>query len=443
MALWPQGRSRQDQERQRSLPLGLWRESNFLRLWSGRTASLLGSQVSLLALPLIAVTLLGASPFQMGLLTAAQGVPSLLIGPIAGAWIDRHPRRPIMLACDAGRGLLLMGIPAGALLGVLRITELYPLAFLTGALSLGFEVATESYLPSLVGRERLIEANSKLALSRSAAELAGPAVAGYLIQLMTAPLAIAADAGSFLISALTIWRIEHDGETIASSLGTTHRDGHGHDLWREAYGGLSWVMHHRLLRPLIGATSTLAGFNGMLEAVLILYLSRDLGLSASWLGIIFSVGGAGFLLGIMLAGSAARRWEPRIVLLVGLAITGTSDLLIPLAQGNLETVVPLLILAQFCFGLGLPIFNVNAVSLRQRATPDQLLGRVAAASRLMANGMEPLGALLGGVVGAWIATRLTLGFAAGGELLAIGWILVLPASTNQRAEINEINPEPS
>lgn len=437
MALWSQGRSRQ--KRESYLPLGLWQEPNFLRLWSGRTVSLLGSQVSLLALPLVAVTMLGATPFQMGLLTAAQSAPSLLIGPIAGAWIDRHRRRPVMLACDAGRGLLFMGIPAGALLGVLRITYLYPLAFLTGALSLGFGVAAESYLPSLVGRERLIEANSKLELSRSAAELAGPAVAGYLVQLLTAPLAIAADACSFLASALAIWRIEHDGETVASNLGTTHLAGHG--LWREAYSALDWVMRHRLLRPLIGASGTLAGFNGMLEAVLILYLSRDLGLSASWLGITFSAGGAGFLLGITLAGAAARRWEPRFVLLAGLALVGGSDLLIPLAHGGPKTVLPLLILAQFFFGLGLPIFNVNAVSLRQRETPDHLLGRVAAASRVLTNGLVPLGALLGGATGAWLSARLTLAIAASGELLAIGWILMLPA-TDQPSNIIETDGEP-
>lgn len=401
--------------------------------------SLLGSQVTLLALPLVAVTLLGATPFQMGLLTAAQGVPSLLIGPVAGAWIDRHRRRPVMLACDAGRGLLLLGIPAGAMLGILRMIELYPLALLTGIFSLGFEVAAESYLPSLVGRENLIEANSQLELSRSAAELGGPAIAGYLVQLLTAPLAVVADAGSFFASALSIWLIKHDYGLAGSGSGSTGPT--KHQIWREAYGGLEWVVRHRLLRPLIGASGTLAGFNGMLEAVLILYLSRDLELSASWLGVIFSAGGAGCLLGAVLAGAAARRWKPHPVLIASLLLLGGSDLLIPLAHGSRTIVVPLLVTAQFFFGLGLPVYNVNAVSLRQRETPDRLLGRVAAASRLLVGGMIPLGALLGGVLGAWLSPRATIAIAAVGELLAIGWVLALPA-TSPPAGVNRVEAEP-
>ncbi len=178
---------------------GLWHHADFTKLWTGQTISLVGSQITFLALPLTAVLVLHATAPEMGLLTAAGALPSLFFGLLAGVWVDRRPRRPILIAADLGRGLLLGLIPLAALAGLLRIEQLYLIAFVMGTLSLFFDVAHRSFLPTLVGREQLVEGNSKLELSRSCAEIVGPGLAGGLIQLVTAPLAIALDAFSFLI----------------------------------------------------------------------------------------------------------------------------------------------------------------------------------------------------------------------------------------------------
>ena len=233
---------------------GLWRHPDFVKLWTGQTISLIGSQVTFLALPLTAVLVLNATPAQMGFLTAAGAIPSLLVGLFAGVWVDRHRRRPILIAADLGRAALLLLIPVAALLGVLRIEYLYIVAFLVGTLGLFFEVAHHSFLPSLVGREQLVEGNSKLEISDSVAEIVGPGLAGGLVQLVTAPIAIAVDAISFLISALFLG-------LIRTPEPAPKPPDEQQNIFGEVVEGLALVSGNALLRAIAGGMSTVHLFN--------------------------------------------------------------------------------------------------------------------------------------------------------------------------------------
>lgn len=279
---------------------GLWRHPDFLKLWAGQTVSLVGSQITLLALPLVAALVLRATPLQMGILTAALATPALLFGLPAGAWIDRLPRRPILVDADLGRFALLGAIPLAYLMGILRLELLYVVAFLIGTFTLLFDVAYQSFLPSLLAREELVEGNSKLEMSRSAANLVGLGLAGVLVQLVTAPVAIAVDACSFLVSALTLGFVRAQ-EPHPSARDKSKR------IWSEIGEGLRLVFGAPTLRALTGSRATLTFFNSMLEAVFVLYLVRQIGIAPALLGLIWTVGSLGFLVGAALAGRVTRR----------------------------------------------------------------------------------------------------------------------------------------
>lgn len=397
----------------------LWHHAGFRLLWAAQATSLLGSQVSTLALPLLAALTLGATPWQMGLLAAIGALPALLLGLFAGVWVDRRRRRPLLIAADYGRAALLLSIPIAAIGGALRIEYLYGIAACMGTLNLLFDVAHQSLLPGLVGREQIIEGNSKLELSRTAAEIGGPGLAGALVQMLTPPLALIADALSYLASALLLGALRGAEPPPAPD------DAPGR-VWAAIGGGLRAVFGHPLLRPLAIGTATLVGFSSLLEAVFILYLTRALGLAPLAQGLVFAVGNAGFLVGALLAERAARRLGVGPTLIATVAALGLADLLIPaLGLVPLPT-IPLLIAAEFCFGAALVIFNINATSLRQTLTPDHLLGRTNASFRVMVQGVVPLGALIGGALGEAWGLRPTLLIGALGELTAIGWLLGSP-----------------
>lgn len=398
---------------------GLWGRADFRWLWAGNTVSRIGSQVSFLALPLVAAMTLGATPLQMGLLGAASGLPPLLLGLFVGSWVDRWPRRRLMIGADLVRGLLLLGIPLAAVLDQLSIALLCAIILGSGCLTLVFDVAAQSFLPTLVRREELVEANSTLETARSAAEFVGPALAGGLVQLAGAPVAIVADACSYLASGALLARIRMPERMVT-------REGAGMSLRGEIGEGLRWVIGHRLLGPLVGATALVSFFNSVLEAVALLYLSRSLALSPVMLGVAFALGSVGFLLGSLGAARVTARLGLGPALIAALALVGLSDLLVPLAGGPPLLIVALIVVAQFGFGCGLIVFNINAVSLRQGLTPDRLQGRANASVRLLVQGLTPLGALGGGLLGEWIGLRTTLFVAIAGELAAVVWLLASP-----------------
>ena len=400
---------------------GLWRHADFVKFWAGQTISLFGSRITFLALPLTAVLVLEATPAQMGFLTAAGAIPSLLVGLFVGVWVDHRRRRPILIAADLGRAALLVVIPIAAILGVLRIEYLYIVVFVGGTLGLFFDVAHRSFLPSLVGREQLVEGNSKLEMSRSVAEIVGPGVAGGLVQLVTAPIAIAVDAISFLISALFLG-------LIRTPEPAPNPPGQRQNIWGEIGEGLRLVSSNRLLRAVAGCIGTVSLFNSVLETVFVLYLTRELGIGPGLLGLIFAGGSVGFLLGTLLPGWVTRRFGLGPGMIGGLLLVGLSDLLIPLVDGSVVVVVVVIVLmvAQFFFGLGFVIFNTGQVSLRQAITPDRLQGRMNATMSFIAGAVVPLGGLLGGGLGETIGLRPTLLLAALGEILAVFWLLLSP-----------------
>jgi MFS family permease len=270
----------------------LWRHPDFLKLWTGESISLLGSQITFLALPLTAVTWLEATPFEMGLLGALEFAPFLLFSLVAGVWADRLPRRPILIIANIGRALLLGSIPLLALNDRLTMDYLYVIAFGVGLLTVFFDVAYQSYLPVLVAREQLVEGNSKLEGSRSVAEIGGPALAGGLVQAFTAPIAIAVDAVSFLFSAFFLGLIRRREET-------GHSAGKWKPMWGEIREGLDVVFHSPILCSIAGCTATNNFFSNVRFAVLTIYAVRELGIEPGLLGIIFAVGSVGALIGAL------------------------------------------------------------------------------------------------------------------------------------------------
>ena len=397
----------------------LWRHGDFMKLWSAETVSQLGSQVSLLAIPLIAISVLKATTLQVGLLSAVEMAPFLLVGLPAGAIVDRLRRRPVLIAGDVGRALALGSIPIAHAFNVLGLAQLYVVAFVTGVLTVFFDVAYQAYLPALVERDQLVDGNGKLEISRSGAQVAGPGIAGVLIDALGPAAAVTADAASFVASAIGIGTIRRpepapakvDGERLRTQIGE----------------GLRYVLRHRLLRSIAGSTATSNLFSAMMQAVLLLYLVRTLHFRPGLIGLVFVIGNVGVLAGAFGSGAIARRigLGPAIVGSIGLC--GLAPLLIPLApQDSRGTAIAFLVVAQAVTGAGSVVYNVNQVSLRQAICPARLQGRMNATMRFMVWGTLPLGAVIGGVLARALGLRPTLWIAAIGGMAAVLWVLLSP-----------------
>jgi MFS family permease len=399
-------------------PRGLWRSPDFVKLWVSQTVSLTGSQVSLLALPLVAVAL-GAGALQMGWLAAAQTLPTLLFGLPAGTWIDRLPRRPVLVATDLGQGLVLAAIPVAALLGVLRLELLYPLAFVVSSLAVLAEVAHPAYLPSLVGRERLVEGNSKMALGGQVARIAGPTAAGALVQAATAPLAILADAASFLVSAVLVG-------TIRAREAAPGRPAARQRLWQEIGEGLAVVLRHPVLRTLTGAWGLYFLFFFLFYSLYVLYATRELGLAPATLGVIVSVASVGGVLGALMTERVTARFGVGPTMAGALLVATAGMLLFPLAGGPTALTVAVLIAAQGLIRTTDQLFYINYLSTSQALTPDGLRGRVQASVRVFTAGTAPIGALVGGFLGEAFGLRATALVAGLGVLVAFAWLALSP-----------------
>lgn len=389
-----------------------------MKFWCGESISLLGSQITVLALPLTAAVILQASPEQMGILGAAAFLPFLLVGLFAGVWVDRIRRKPVLMVANIGRAILLSTIPFAALWHVLRIEYLYVVAFLFGILTLFFDVAYQSYLPSLVGRNNLVEGNSKLEVSRSITRIAGPSVAGVLVQLLTAPLAIALDALSFVVSVVFLWRIRTSEPPPAS--------GEQRHILDEIGEGLQAVLRNPTLRTIAACTTTSNLFATIAETVFILYATQHLNLDAVALGLVFGIASFGGLVGGLYASQTVGRYGLGTTLIGGILLAGVGHLFIALASGSWLVAVPLIIVGQFLSAVGSTIYNVNQVSLRLTITPHRLLGRINASMRFIVLGIIPVGSLIGGVFGGSIGLRGTLVVGAFGMLFAPLWIYFSP-----------------
>ncbi|TMC57571.1 MAG: MFS transporter [Chloroflexi bacterium] len=392
----------------------LWHQREFMKLWTGQTISEFGSRITRDGLSLAALLSLGASPTQLGLLAAIAMAPTIVFSLIAGAWVDRLRRRPIMIASDVARALTLATIPLAALAGVLTLPLLALVAAVAGVLTVLFDTAYHSYLPSLVEREHILEGNSKLTLSSATAEVLGPGVAGALIQALTAPIAIFFDACSFLVSALSIWLIRKPEPALNPSTERQH-------IAREIHEGLRTVARDPRLRNTALAASTLALFGSFYSALYGVYAIRVLGMGPALLGLVVGVGGVGSLV----AERVVQRAGLGTTFISMLLLMGVTGLFTPLAPGPLWLATAFLSLSQLGDAFR-TIYFINDVSLRQAITPDRLLGRVNASTALLVSGAGPLGAVLGGALGDNVGVRNTLFIASAGPFLACLWLLFSP-----------------
>jgi MFS family permease len=388
----------------------------FVKLWIGESISLVGDQVTVLALPLTAVMLLSASPVQMGLLAASQAGPWLIVTLPAGAWVDRLPRRPVLIVANLGSALLLASIPITATLGLLRIEYLYVTGALLGTLTVFASVAGQAFFPSLVARSELVEANSKMQLSSSLAQSAGPGSAGILIQRFSAPVALSVDAVSFLISALLIGCIKLPKADSPS--------GERRAIAVEIVEGLRWLWINPIMRALILNTANMNLAFHMIAAIYVLYTARELGLPPDVLGLILTMRGVGAIGGAILAPKLAEVLGTGRSLMCATGLGSAGLLLIPLAGGSSTVLV--LALGELVFGMGTPLFNVSSTSLRQALTPDHLQGRISAGYRFMARGTAPIGALLGGALGDALGLRPAISVGAACAVIAILWLVASP-----------------
>lgn len=392
----------------------LWHNHSFVRLWIAQALSNAGSQITAIALPLTAVLVLGATTSQMGLLGIAGRAPYLLFDLFAGVFVDRRRRRPILVSTDLGRALLLGTIPLAALWGYLTFLQLYVVAFAVGALTAFFSLASISILPSLVKGEQLVEANSKLAVTDAVMTIAGPSMAGGLVQVLSAPKAIIADVLSYLLSALSL-------KTIASDEQILGRKRQG-SVWAEIGEGVRELVRTPLLRAL--ALSVSVGTFGVAvqETVLVLFLTRELRFAPATIGAVFAFGGVGSLVGAFLGGRLARRIGVGRSIVLGNLLWGVGVLLFPIAGLVRETFL-IVAAGQMLANIGGTVWGINQMSLRQSITPLGLFARATAARRFLMISLQIIGAALGGLLGTVVGLRATLVVGAVG--LLVGLLLVL------------------
>jgi MFS family permease len=389
----------------------LWHNVDFRRLWAAQTVSQFGSEITGLALPLLAILVLHATTFEVAALAVVDWLPFFLFSLPAGVWIDRLRRRPILIAADVGRALVLGSVPLAYLLDVLTLAQLYAAGLLAGTLTVFFDLSYQSYLPSVVERNELGEGNAKLEVSRSSAQVAGPGLAGVLVSVLTAPYAILADAISFLASALFLSRIRRPERT------SERRPEQPRAFRAEIREGLGFVLRHPILRPIVLFVGVSNVFVNMLFAIYLVYAVRELGLDAKTIGLIFSLGSLGSLLGALTANRVARAVGIGPGLIAVATTGGFGLLLIPLASGGL--VLPFLVVAHLLWGFFVLNYFVSAISLIQAITPDHLLGRTNASRRFLVQGVIPVGALLGGGLGTLLGLRPTIAVAAIGASAAV------------------------
>ena len=419
--------------------LGLWRHADFLKLWTAATVSGLGDEIGGLAIPFVAIVTLGATPFEVGLLGTLQFLPFILFTLPAGVWVDRLRRRPILIVGDIGRALALASIPVAFVAGALTIYQIYAVAFIVGTLTVFFDVAYQSYFPALVDRDQLVEGNSKLEISRSGVQIAGPGVAGLIIGAVTAPLAILADAVSFIGSAVFVFLIRRPEPPVSRS---TDGDGRARSGMRgEVAEGLRYVLGQPLLRSIAACTGLSNLFGNLATAVLLIYVVREIGLTAELIGIAFSLANVGVLAGALLAGPIARRIG------VGPTIVGSAFLFGPpmllIAAAPQDVFLPFLVGAMLVAGFSAVVYNVNQVSLRQAITPQRMQGRMNATMRFIVWGTIPVGTLVGGALGTWLGLREALWVGAIGSLVAFVPPLLSPVRSLQRIPEPEDGAEPA
>jgi MFS family permease len=403
---------------------GLWRNPEFVKLWGSLTITAFGAQITNLALPLTAAVLLHATPWQMGVLVALETLPFALVSLHAGVLIDRVRKLPIVIAADFGRGLALLAIPVAAFTGHLSIEILYAVGFFCGVQNVVGGAAYQVLLAQMAGRERLVEANAKVALGETSSALVGPGLAGGLIQLVTAPFAIIVDAAAFFASALMLRRIRAPHDFV--------HQGPRPSVTKEIHEGLKLVWNNRTLLALAWLAGLWQILHHMQIAVLILFATRALGLSAGAVGLAYVFGGVGCVLASAFAQRLSARFGIGPIIVHGLALSALGWQVFGLISGPVWLATLALGCAMLVFDFGAVLWGINYLSLRQAITPDRLLGRMTATMRFLTVAAAPLGSLAGGALASAIglrATLLTIGVL--GILLVAGAVLWSPVRSHR------------
>jgi len=399
----------------RFIPALLRESLEFRRFFAGQAISLVGDQVTLIALPLVAVLALDANAAEMGYLLAAQLFPSLVFSLHAGAWVDRRGhRRRTMLVADLGRAGLLASVPIAYAAGVLTFEQLYVVAFLIGTLSVFFFVSYTTLFVSLVPRERYVEGQAILNGSRALSFVGGPALGGLLVQLLSAPAALVADAVSFLASALSLGSI-----SPAEPPTETAQRGH-------LAAGVRYIFGSPIVRASLFATATINFFNFVFWALFMLYVTRSLDVPAGTLGLLLGVASVGGVIGSVVTGRVSTRIGIGPAFVVGCVLFPVPLVLVPLAGGPRWVVFGCLLASEFLSGLGVMILDISAGAIKAAVVPDRLRSRVAGAYMVVNYGVRPLGALVGGWLGTAIGLRPTLWIAAVGAIAGFLWLLPSP-----------------
>ena len=397
------------------IPPLLRENREFRRFWVGQSVSLFGDQITSIALPLTAVLVLHANASQMGYLIAAELVPNLLFSLHAGAWVDqRGRRRQTMIATDLGRAALIATVPVAYAVDILTIEQLYVVAFLSGTLTVLFFVANAAFFVAVVSREHYVAANSLLFGSRAFSFVAGPSIGGVLVQLLKAPFALVVDAVSYVLSALYLGSISPEEPP-------TEQAERGHVTQGARYLlGTPWI------RASLLATATINLFNFVFHAIFILYAVRSLHVRPGTLGLVLGAAAVGGLIGSTIAGRVGRWVGIGPAFVLGCIVFPAPLVLVPLAGGPHGLVLAMLFLAEFGSGLGVMILDISAASIRAALVPDRLRSRVSGAYMVVNNGVRPIGALAGGLLGTTIGLRPTLWIAVVGAIAGFLWLLPSP-----------------
>jgi MFS family permease len=405
----------------------LWRDRRFATYWSGQTVSQLGDRVSELALPLIAVTTLHASPAQVGVLTAAIWAPNLL-SLVVGAWVDEQVRKKRLLV---GANLVQAGavavLPVAHGFGFLSMWLLYAVALALGTGGVLYQTSYQPFFARLVRRDQYLQANSLLSATRSGSFIAGPALGGLLIQAVTAPVAMVVDAVSFVASSVAIASVRVEEPPVAGAEESPR-------LWRRAVEGLRFLRRHPYLRATLGCSTVLNFFSFLASAVVILFASRTLELEAGQIGLAFGLGAVGGLVGAVGASRTARRLGPGVAGVVGALLFCAPLTFIPLASGPDWLKMAVLAAVEFVSSVGVMFYDINVNSIQTAVTPDRMRSRSAGAYATVNYGIRPLGALLGGLMAEWIGIPITLVVAGVGGCLGVLFLWRSPVVRTRRVE---------
>ncbi|MBA2381778.1 MAG: MFS transporter [Chloroflexi bacterium] len=424
----------------------LFRHPNYQRLWTAATVSLFGTQVSQIAIPFIAAVLLKASPGEVGLLTAIDFLPFLLFTLPAGVWVDRFPKKRILVFGDLGRAAILVSIPIAFALGGLTIWQLYVVGFLNGVMTVFFDVADQSYLPTILERDELVEGNSKLQISQSSAQILGQPVGGGIVAALSAPVAILIDAASFVGSAVLILSIRErlrrgreatvDDEVAAHEEVTAARQSEAQvgGMRSQITDGLRYILRHEYLGNIAATTATANLFGNIGFAIFPVFVYRELAMSPAAVGTVGGIGGAGVLVGALIASRVQARLGIGRTIILTAALFGPVNLLIPLATPDLALL--LLSTAFFITSISNVVYNVSQVSLRQAITPEHFLGRMNATMRFLVWGTIPIGSLIGASLSEIVGVRTTIWISA-----ILGFLPVLPVLFSKVRAIQTIPTE--